>query len=132
MPDEWRWVANSPFGKLFIGVNSIGEICSLGEMGGPRKLASCGEFRSDKTYGLDAGSRDSEGRWFSFLFLFVSDGYHTVTGEGIECTVRGNSVVIMNYPTRDTSLAVIGDTTITLAMPVPKDELSPFGPSLCM
>jgi hypothetical protein len=131
-PDEWRWAAGSPFGKVYVGVNDDRELCIL-EKGPDGTGLACGEDpRIGEPRWFSIAHRDAHDRLMRYTFFLVPDGFTLLRTDGLDCLVRDNAVVIVNYPARDTTVTFVGDTTTTMDVSGPEQsEERPTDPPFC-
>lgn len=110
-PKEWRWVANSLDGKLYLGENEDGQICVLSVSGADaiRVGFACDTPTDARLVFLtsDTGARP-------FAFFAVPDGYATATVDGLECNVSANSLVITNPPKKATTVTFTGQRELAV------------------
>lgn len=129
-PKEWRWIANSPLGRIYAGVNQAGAICTLSEDGLGIQHYSCARWDPNAPNGFNASGRDSKDQHVWYWFFLIPDGYRTLAIDSLECNVRGNVVILVNIPQRKTTLTITGERTITSYIPA-RTDYSPTGAPFC-
>ncbi|WIY83304.1 hypothetical protein [Propionimicrobium sp. PCR01-08-3] len=94
LPDEWRWVGEIPEGRIYLGLNQDGIVCTVAEYGSERAFMNCGRTVADLPQ--YAAFYAGEGRELT-AYIVVQDGLDYVeSNDGLFCLVESNMATIVN------------------------------------
>ncbi len=111
LPTRWRWVASTPEGKIYLGINAMRSVCVAYQA--RAATTSC----SSPGWAQPA-AHTNYGYGETFVLVVAPNGFDTADFGKISCNIHDNVALLVNPPAGDFPIIVTGPgVKSTLSLP---------------